>query len=306
MMDRARWDPAPARLKARWLAEYAGLSLLETLLRSLNPEARLVVGRAVGRLAWRIDRRHRNIALDNVASAYPDATPDFHDSVARGSFEHLGRLLVEVLFLDSDAVFFRERSTIEGWEHLEKAATLGHGFFVLSGHYGNWELVAHLQAARGIPMWMITRPLDNPLLEERLAAVRSSSGNRIVHKKHAVREMVKGLREGAGIAILVDQNFSQPGAEFVPFFGRLAATAPTLSSLTPRLKAPVVPVFSVPKADGGYHIVYGPPVFAAAATEEAGRAVTLEATRLTEEAIRRHPQAWFWMHRRWKSRPPGE
>jgi KDO2-lipid IV(A) lauroyltransferase len=164
-----------------------------------------------------------------------------------------------------------------------------------------------MQGHLGLPLVLITRPLDNPALERLLAGVRSRSGNRVVHKRNAVREMVRALREGLGVAIVIDQDAGRDGL-FVPFFGRPASTTPTLARIALRTGAAVVPSFSVPRDDGTYDVHYGPPV-------EVDRSddIDADATRLTaactaiiESWVRRHPEHWFWMHRRWKTAPPAE
>ncbi len=294
--------------RCRWRLEYGALKGLATLLAALPHGCRLALGRSLGRLAFLIDRRHARIALANLRAAYAEATPAWHRRIARQSFEHLGRLLVEILLQDRLAPQLGELLEIDGLEHLHAVARGGRGYFLLSGHFGNWEWVAVHQATMGHPLWMITRPLDNPLLESLLAARRQVTGNRVVHKRNAVREMVKGIRLGCGIAIVIDQDFLIPGAHFVPFFGRLAATTPALGTLACRLDAPVLPVFSYPLAGGRYRVTYEEPIFPPGKgdAEAAAHHLTRLATARIEAAIRRHPSAWFWMHNRWRTRPSDE
>ncbi len=268
---------------------------------------RLALGRGVGRLAFALDRRHGRVALDNLRAAYPDAPEQWHRRTARRSFENLGRLLVEVLLGGREPRLLERRLEVEGVEHLHAAGAGPLGYFTLSAHFGNWEWIALLQGANGYPMWMVTRPLDNPLLERWLAGNRESTGNRVVHKRNALRELVKGLRAGKGIAFLIDQNFGEAGAIYVPFFGRLAATTPALGSLAVRLGVPILPVFAYPRDDGTYRVVYEEPIVPPSTGDPQTDAVAVTelATRRVEAAIRRAPHAWFWMHRRWRSHPPG-
>lgn len=298
----------PSRPKpVRWLFEYAATRVVVGGLSLLRRMCRDRIGHFLGRLGWRLDRRHRRIALVNLERALPELSPAERESIAKRSFENLGRLAMEILFLGRDAEARMSRTKIEGWEHIQAAERAGKGYFLVSGHFGNWEWVARLQGAMGYPLWMVTRPIDNPYLEGFLARRREATGNRVVHKRNATREMLKGLKEGKGIAFIIDQNMGEPGHVFVEFFGRPAATTPAMGSLAARRDVPVIPVFAYPEEDGGYRVVYGPPV-PVPQTEDRdadGLAVTAEATRRLEEAIRSSPHAWFWMHRRWRTRPEG-
>jgi len=294
--------------RVRWRVEFAAVKTLAFLLAGLAHPLRLHLGRALGRLAFCVDRRHARVALANVRAAYPDAAASWHRRTARESFAHLGRLLVELLVQDRLLPRLPRLLEIHGLDRLRRVGGTGRGYFLLSGHFGSWEWVALHQATLGFPLWMITRPLDNPHLEELLAARRRATGNRVVHKRNAAREMVKAIKHGFGVAIVIDQDFLSPGAHFVPFFGRLAATTPTLGTLACRLGVPVLPVFSYPLPGGRYRVEYEEPIVPPADQdrEAAARQVTLQATARIEAAIRRHPSAWFWMHNRWRTRPPEE
>lgn len=276
---------------------------IRTLIAPLSIGGRLRVGRLIGDLAWVILPSRRLTAIENLGMAYPEQTSEWRKTMARKSFRHLGRLGVEVLSFDSKR--YPEAIT-EGWEHLEAVTSGKRGYFLMSGHFGNWELLGNLQAARGYPVSMITRPLDNPLLERLFSRVRATTGNRVIHKRSAVREMVKGLRAGEGIGIVIDQNFREKGAHFVPFFGIPAATTPILGAISVRMGVPIVPVFAFPLEDGSYRIRYEPPIYPpdGASGDETAIAMTAEATRRIEDAIRACPHPWFWMHNRWKTTPP--
>jgi KDO2-lipid IV(A) lauroyltransferase len=256
-------------------------------------------------MACGVDRRHRAVALENLAQAYPEEAEAWRHGTARLAFEHLGRLFTEILTQERCLPKTLGLVRFEGWHFLQEAAASGRGYFLLSGHFGNWERVAYLQAALGYPLWMIVRPLDNPLLERFFARQREGTGNRVVYKRNAVREMVRGLRAGKGIAIVIDQNFGEDARVFVPYFDRPAATTPVLGSLATRLKVPVLPVFSYPEDGGRYRIVYGPPLDLPDTGDPGADALetTARATARIEKAVRACPGAWFWMHRRWRTQP---
>jgi Kdo2-lipid IVA lauroyltransferase/acyltransferase len=294
--------------RLRWLLEVTAVRGLALLLACLPLGGRLTVGRTLGRLFYAFDKRHRAVAVENLAAAYPSADAVWREGVAKGSFEHLGRLLVEILGQGPEVAETLPLCKIEGWDWLKKVEGEGRGYFLLSGHFGNWERIAHLQGALSSPLWMVARPLDNPHLEAFFARRRGSTGNRVVYKRNAIREVAKGLKAGKGIAFVIDQNFGEPGRVFVPFFGRPAATTPALGRLAVRFNAPVLPVFSYPEPGGRYRIVYGPPLQIpnTGDAEADALVVTARATARIEEAVRACPTAWFWMHRRWRTRPEGE
>jgi len=297
--------PTPLR-RARWLAEIAAVRAVAALVRALPARARMNVGHALGRFAWAVDVRHRRVARDNLAAAFPEQPRAWRRRVERDCYRHLGRLLVDVASQQHDLSTVSATTTIEGWEHAEAAARLGRGFFIVSGHFGLWERVPLLQAARGLPVLMVARPLDNPRLERWFADLRRCTGNTVVYKQSAVREMMRGLARGTCVAYMVDQNFPRPGAWFPTFFGRPAASAPTLGQLAVKYRVPVVPVFAFPRADGTCLVRYCEPVVPRGGGEDEGRAIVQQVTDRLEAAIRELPHAWFWVHRRWRTRPPGE
>jgi KDO2-lipid IV(A) lauroyltransferase len=289
----------------RWRIEFAALRALRSTLRSLSPARRLKVARQVGRLAFRVAASRRRTALRNLELALPELPEERRREIALSSFEHLGRLLGEILLLGESAA--SPRVEVRGNEHLERVVREGKGYFLVSGHFGNWELIAHHQAASGRPLWMVTRPSDNTLIEDEFARIRTSTGNRIVHKRQAVREIVRGLKSGVGIGVAIDQNYREADPHFVPFFGRSAATTRTVGTISVRMGAPILPVFAYPRPDGSYLVEYEEPIYPPdTPSDEASLRLTEEATRRIENAIRRQPEPWFWMHQRWKTRPPGE
>lgn len=290
----------------RWGLERGAVESLALLFRALPHRAALALGRGIGSLVYVADRRHRRVALENLAAAFPDRPEPWRRTTAREAFCHLGRLLYEILA--QDRLPPPRPGWAEGFHHLEAASHAGRGYFLVSAHFGNWERVACCQAACGHPLWMVARPLDNPGLEAFFRARRERTGNRVVYKRNAIREIVRGLREGSGIAFLIDQNFGEEGGVFAEFFGRPAATTPALGRLAVRTGAPAVPVFSFPLPDGSYRVVYGEPLFPPGSGDREADALefTRTVTRKIEEAIRAQPGAWFWMHRRWRTRPEGE
>ncbi|HEY3177002.1 MAG TPA: lysophospholipid acyltransferase family protein [Candidatus Polarisedimenticolia bacterium] len=300
--------------RARAWFEYIPIATLAFVMRALPRRAALATGRAAGRLAGRLDRAHRRVALENLAAAFGETmTASERGRLAGRIFSHFGMVAADCFLMSRRSPRDLDRLVeYEGVENIRKAFLKGKGVFVFSGHFGNWEMVALMQGWLGYPMAMVTRPLDNPLLEKLLWRGRTASGNQVIHKRNAVREILRALRHGWCVAIVIDQDTRGTESVFVDFMGRPAATTPALARLALRTGAPVVPVFGVPLPGGRYRITYLPevPVGQIAADrprDEAVVAVTQACTTIIEEQVRARPECWLWMHRRWKRRPrPGK
>jgi len=287
-----------------------------TIFRTLLGVSRIVprrvllgIGSAVGRLGYVIDSRHRRIALDNLRLAYgADYEPRWGRHVVLNCWRHFGRITA-----DSMALYRLPMERLqglvdyEGLEHIRGAYAQGKGVLLFSGHFGHWELTAMMQGYLGLPLSLVARPLDNPDLERLLARLRERSGNRIIHKRNAVREMLRAVREKQGVAIVIDQDARSDGV-FVPFFGHPASTTPTLGLLAIRTGAVVIPTFSIPVGKGRYRVVYEPAVEVPSSGDRDRDVLELTAhcTAIVEKWVRRYPEQWLWMHRRWKTSPEGE
>jgi len=276
-------------------------------LRALPRSAVPLLGSAAGALYAQVDRRRFRVALDNLRESFgPGMPPRHRASVARAVFRHFGRVAFEILTLDRYAeTDAGALVTYEGLEHIQSAYARGRGVFLFSAHYGNWELVALMQGYLHLPLVMITRPLDNPLLEEFVRSRRESSGNRVVLKRNAIRQALRAISEGKGVAIVIDQNVRSGARVFTEFFGRPAATTPTLALLALKTGSPIVPVFSFPGPRGRYRITNGRQLICSPTGDRDRdvRRITEQCTRLIEEQVRDRPGIWLWMHERWKSRP---
>jgi Kdo2-lipid IVA lauroyltransferase/acyltransferase len=298
-----------ARAPLGHLLSYAAGRSVFALMALLPTRAARRLGAGLGRLFFRLSPRHRRIALGNLAAAFGDRMPEPERlSVAHASFAHLGSIV-------ADATHFprhvrrptEEIAVYDGVEHLKTAASLGRGVLVFSGHYGHWELIALLQYRLGLPMTMVVSPLENKRYDRFITRLRQMSGNTVLSKRRAARPILKALRDGRAIAILIDQNVRGEGGLFVDFFGRPASTTPALATLAFRSGAPIVPVFSWFLPDGRLQISYRPAIHPVrqGAIEDDVRALTRACTAILEEEIRHRPEFWMWMHNRWRTRPPG-
>jgi KDO2-lipid IV(A) lauroyltransferase len=293
--------------RLRFVLESVLLGTVLAVSRFVPRRVMLGIGSLFGFLGYHLDRRHRRIAEDNLDLAFGETlSAEDRTRIVRACWRHYGRMILDAFaFPRFTADSVGDTIHYEGLDHVREAYRRGKGVLVFSAHFGNWELTALMQAHLGMPMHLITRPLDNQALEHMLARYRGLSGNVIVHKRSAVREMIKALRTGGGVAIVIDQD-AREGGVFVPFFGHLASTTPTLALVALRTGAEVVPCFSIPLDDGSYRIVYEKPVEIRDTGDRDAdvERITAECTAIIERWVRKHPELWLWMHRRWKTRPP--
>jgi KDO2-lipid IV(A) lauroyltransferase len=286
--------------------EYGLYLLLKGMLRALPHESARNVGRAVGSLGHALDRRHREVALRNLEMAMPEIPPDERRRLVSNCFRHFGAALCDAISSTRfDTRDLCERFNLEGWENVEAAERPGKGFFVLSPHFGFWELVPPLIGAFHRKMNIVMRPADNPYLDRELRGLRERFGNGTLPKRGAARRMLETLRGGGIVGILIDQRVQAKEGIEVSFFGRPALTTPVLARLSLRTGAPVLPVALVPEPHGRYRFIAHPPIVPQGDGEDATAEVT-ELTRqylaVAEQDIRRHPEQWLWMHRRWEAR----
>jgi KDO2-lipid IV(A) lauroyltransferase len=244
--------------------------------------------------------RLRRTGLQNLRMA-GFANPE---AVADGVFRSLGRLILAVgMFPRIHRGNLEEWIRFEGLEHFDRAMARGKGVLFFTAHLGGWELSAFAHAFVRGPMDVVVRPLDDPLLDGLLERRRRLSGNRVIAKKDAARAILRALKEGRAVGILADQNVVRGEGEFVEFFGVPAATNTAFARLAFRSGAAVVPGFAVwEEAEGRYVLRYYPevPMTGDALTD------TKRLHALLEQVIREYPDQWLWVHRRWKTRPPGE
>lgn len=265
------------------------------------------LGRGLGSLAWALDRRHRDVALANLARAFPRMSRSQHQQLALDSFRQAGRTATELLWSSAlDQNNLGSVATFEGREHIDAALARGNGVLLTTGHFGNWELMGVAVALLGVPLHVIARRIDDDGVEQLLYRLRTRTGARVIHKEDAVRGALRVLRDNQAVGVLIDQNTLAPQASFVPFFGRLAATTRITAQLHLRTGAPIIMVFCIPRGEG-YRFVFEPlEVENDGGDNDAVERLTAAATHQIERHVRACPEAWLWIHDRWRTRPPAD
>jgi KDO2-lipid IV(A) lauroyltransferase len=298
----------PRRPTIQHRIEYLGVLLARAIVRPMPMPVVLAVGTILGRAFHAIDRTHRRLALRNLEAAFPARAEAERAAIARDMFAHFGRLLTVLLkFSTMRPDQMLARVEFEGEDRVTSAHALGKGALLFTGHFGYWEINALVHALVLHPMSLLARPLDNPLLHDLLERVRGRTGNSVIYRRGAVRRILRALGSNQAIAVLIDQHIQTADAVYVDFFNRPAATTSAVAALALRTGAPVIPVFALPLPGGRFRMVYEhavdpPPT----GDPDALRDFTQRCTDVLEMYVRRYPELWLWMHRRWRDAEPAD
>ena len=283
--------------------ELAAYLVMRSFFRALPVRLADGLGRRAGLLYRLLDARRRRLVRGNLALAFPERTPAEIDALAREVFAHFGGLAADLLRSETEPVEeLLSRVEVLGIEHARAAAASGRGVFFATPHLGNWEWASIVTGAYGIPVTVVARPLDNPLLDARLTAMREKTGCRVVSKRDAARVLLKTLRSGGLVGILADQRARPPDAVVVPFFGRPAATTSSIARLVAKTGALVLPAVCLRTGPGRYRYVFSEPFDAMLLPPEEREVEPLTArlTALVESQVRQAPGQWLWLHDRWR------
>lgn len=249
-------------------------------------------------------------ALANLHLAFPDISDDERKRIVRGAFHNLGRLLGEISqFPRLNTRNISQVVVYEGLENYLHAVATGRGVILLTGHIGAWELSVFAHSIYGHPMSFLKRPTDNPLVERLAESYRTRSGNRSLDKRGSVREILKTLKAGNVVGILADLNATREEGVFVNFFGAPACTTAGIATLALRTGAVVLPGYVIWDETAQIHRLHFEQPIDTINTGNQKEDVIANTQRYTaalESVIRRHPDQWLWIHRRWRTRPEGE
>jgi len=274
-----------------------------------RPLAR-AVAIALGQTIYLFHGKLRRVGMRNLELAFPDKSTGARRKIVRRVFSSLGRQFAEVCLFPH---YTREKVSktviYDGFENFDRASQRGKGVLFLTGHVGGWELSAFAHSLYGHPLHFVMRPLDNPYLDAMVRQYRTMHGNTPILKDDPVRELLRAMKAGATVGILIDTNMTPPEGVFVDFFGIPACTASGLARIALRTDAAVVPGFTVwDPVLRKYRLRFDPAVQLIRTGNNDSDIVanTAQFTKIIEEVVRRYPDQWLWVHRRWKTRPPGE
>ncbi|MBI5085542.1 MAG: lysophospholipid acyltransferase family protein [Acidobacteria bacterium] len=249
--------------------------------------------------------RLRRVAMRNLELAMPETAAEERRAIVDGTFRSLGRVIATLArFPDVNKANVGRLIRYEGFEHFEAAKRAGRGVLFATAHLGNWEFSAFAHALMAEPMSVVVRPLDNPVLDELAVRYRTLSGNSVIGRgKDFLRPLLAALHANQAVGVLIDQNVTEDRGIFIDFFGRKACVDSGFARLAHRTGAAVIPGYALWSDQEGKYVLHFEPV-----VEMTGD--TLADTQAIhgrlEAAIRRTPGQWLWIHRRWKTRPPGE
>ncbi|MHB1856379.1 MAG: lysophospholipid acyltransferase family protein [Acidobacteriaceae bacterium] len=290
--------------------EFALVWLLLELLGLLPRRAARAVGAGIGWIAYAATPRLRRAGWKNLELAFPEMPAAEREKILRAMYKQLGWQLAEFCHMSG---YTLERANqfirYEGLENYLAAQRRGQGVLILTGHLGAWELSSFYHSLAGHPMSMIIRRLDNPWIDRLVNDIRTQHGNRVLPKDDFARGLIAAMRAGDTVGVLMDTNMTPPQGVFVDFFGRAACTASGVARVALRTGAAVLPGFLVwEPAEKRYVLHFLPELQLIDTGDSEADAIanTQLFTTALENVIRRYPEQWLWVHRRWKTRPAGE
>jgi len=291
-------------------AEYAAAVALLRIFGWLPRKLAYRAARIASWMGFRLAKRQRNSGLKNLSMTMPHLSAAEQESILRACFDNLGRLLVEFShFPDLTPLNISDYVVYEGFENFSEGVRRGKGVLFLTGHFGAWELSSFAHSIYGHPMKFVVREIDNPRVERLISGYRSLGGNAPVRRQNASRDILKALRNNETVGILMDQNTVREEGVFAEFLGIAAATTPAVATFALRTGAAVIPGFLIWDEKIQKHRLHFDPPLKLIQTGDRTTDI-LENTRMfnkvLENYIRKNPDQWLWIHRRWKTRPEGD
>jgi len=291
--------------------QYIGLRLVSMAMHSWPVELNLRIAAALGNFMYAVDKKHRDRALGNLRRSFPDMPEPRRREMARRSMQQLFMLFVEVMFttrLVRIDTLARHVQLANFKQTLELLLRKNQGLIMLTGHYGNWEILGYALATLGFETTSIARPLDNPYVNEWLLGVRERQGQRIIAKKGATQEVTDLLAKHGVVGFIADQNAGSKGI-FVDFFGRKASTYKSIGLLAMQYEVPVIIGYARRLNERFcFEVAMQDIIFPEDWKDQPDplRYITQRYTKGIEDFVRKDPGQYLWVHRRWKTRPKGE
>ncbi len=290
--------------------QYAPLAVLVRLVGVLPRPVARGFGVLLGQLTYYVYPRLRRVGHRNLRIAFPEKTAAERRKILKGVYTSLGRLLAEFCLFP----YYTQRNSsqiavYQGFENFEAAERRGQGVLLLTAHFGGWEVGSFFHSLQGHPIRIVVRPLDNPYVDHLVTNFRTLHGNTVVNKQEFARGLLHAMRSNETVGVLMDTNMTPPQGVFVPFFGIPACTASGVARVALHTGAAVVPAFTIWDPELRKYRVQFDPALDLADTgdsEADATANTALFNRVLESYIRKYPDQWLWVHRRWKTRPPGE
>lgn len=289
--------------------EYLPAIAILNAIKNMPYEKAMRVAKFLGRLAYKILPSSRKDALNGLKIAFPNLSIEEREQIALSSFESMVLSFAELALMPSQTnEDIKKRCEMVGFENLEKASAKGKGVIGLAAHLGGWEYISAASGVYGYNPHVIVRALDNPLLNERVREYRKAKGAIVIERgQYEARKIYKALKNGKSVAFLIDQNWAVGGV-FVPFFGKLAATARGPAELAIKTGAPIVPFWDIRNDDYTHTVYCGEEieVVQGESHEESVKLTTAKFTAFYEKIISEKPRQWLWVHPRWRKRPDDE
>ncbi len=283
------------------------LMLLSAISSRLSMKSRNKLGRMLGGILQRLSKERRNVTLRNLSESLPNLSPAEHNKICRNSYDNLGITLAELLaFPSMSEADFKNYVKITNTELVEEKIKSGKGIILLSGHFGNWELMAYVAGlVLNLPITIIVKPQSNKLSDKYLNKFRTQGGNKIVPMSNAARTILQALKKNEAIALLVDQSADWQKDVFVDFFGRPAATYEAPAAIALKYGSPIITGFAHRLPDCTYLVELKELDYS---DLDDSRESIIELTRrhvkVLEDNIMMNPGLWSWQHKRWKHEPP--
>ena len=279
-----------------WLAKIAPRSFIYSAMKGLTL------------LVYHSDKKRRNLTIQNITMAFPEKNQEEIVNLSREVYVELSKTIAEILLMfverfDIDEAVVNRDEVILQLEALVQKSS--HGIIAMTAHFSNWELLAHFLSKHGLPMLAVGRQGNNTLIEENITIpFRKKYGNDTVTKKKAMLNMVKRLKKGGNIGILIDQKAGDTNSVKVDFFGKPAETTTTIAMLKQKFNPKIVPLFIARVSDGKYKIIMNDSIDYVAEEEQDEEKklelMTVKYNQVIESVIRKYPSQWFWMHNRWR------